>query len=53
MEKLWSETTRQETWLKVEVLAAKAMSAEGLVPKKDLDVIVSKAKDKSGACSRN
>src|SRR5947209_18815938 len=33
---IWSEQRRLEIWLQIELLAAKALCADGLVPKKDL-----------------
>src|SRR5205807_3131260 len=33
---IWSEQRKLEIWLQIELLASEALSAEGLVPKKDL-----------------
>jgi adenylosuccinate lyase len=36
MREIWSEQRKLEIWLQIELLASEALSAEGLVPKKDL-----------------
>src|SRR5947208_15270181 len=36
MRDIWSEQRRLEIWLQIELLAAEALCAQGLVPKKDL-----------------
>ena len=36
MREIWSEQRRLEIWLQIELLAAEALCAQGLVPKKDL-----------------
>src|SRR5215471_15181956 len=36
MREIWSEQRKLEIWLQIELLAAEALSAAGLVPKKDL-----------------
>src|SRR5512136_1521828 len=36
MREIWSEPRRLEIWLQIELLAAEALCAQGLVPKKDL-----------------
>src|ERR1043166_7141894 len=36
MREIWSEQRRLEVWLQIELLAAEALAAQGLVPKKDL-----------------
>src|SRR6516164_1710570 len=35
MREIWSEQRKLEIWLQIELLASEALSAEGLVPKKD------------------
>jgi adenylosuccinate lyase len=35
MREIWSEQRKLEIWLQIELLASQALSAEGLVPKKD------------------
>src|SRR6185436_4709463 len=36
MREIWSEQRRLEIWLQIELLAAEALAAQGLVPTKDL-----------------
>ena len=36
MREIWSEQRKLEIWLQIELLASEALSAQGLVPKKDL-----------------
>src|SRR5262249_56012944 len=36
MREIWSEQRKLEIWLKIELLASESLCAEGLVPKKDL-----------------
>ena len=36
MREIWTEQRKLETWLQIELLASEALSAAGLVPKKDL-----------------
>src|SRR5690349_13145658 len=36
MREIWSEQRKLEIWLQIELLASEALSAEGLVPDKDL-----------------
>src|SRR5215510_8566655 len=36
MREVWSEQRKLEIWLKIELLAAEALAQEGLVPRKDL-----------------
>src|SRR5215471_4177700 len=36
MREIWSEQRKLEIWLQIELLAAEALCAQGLVPKKDL-----------------
>src|SRR5438552_6575358 len=36
MREIWSEQRKLEIWLQIELLASEALSAEGLIPKKDL-----------------
>src|SRR5215471_19028388 len=36
MREIWSEQRKLEIWLQIELLATEALSAQGLVPKKDL-----------------
>src|SRR5262249_62354226 len=36
MREIWTEQRKLEIWLQIELLASEALSAEGLVPKKDL-----------------
>src|SRR5205814_5646853 len=35
MREIWSEQRKLEIWLQIELLASEALSAQGLVPKKD------------------
>lgn len=44
MKEIWSEKNKFDTYLKVEIAATKAWNKQGIVPKKDLDLIVKKAK---------
>jgi len=43
MREIWSEQRKLEIWLQIELLAAEALSAAGLVPKKDLAQMKAKA----------
>ncbi len=43
MRELWSEQRKLEIWLKIELLAAEALNAGGLIPAKDLAQMKSKA----------
>src|SRR5262245_41488178 len=43
MREIWSEQRKLEIWLQIELLASEALSAEGLVPKKDLDQMKARA----------
>jgi adenylosuccinate lyase len=43
MRVIWSEQRKLEIWLKIELLASEALSAEGLVPKKDLSQMKARA----------
>src|SRR5712664_937890 len=36
MREIWSEQRKLEIWLQIELLASEALSAEGIIPKKDL-----------------
>ena len=44
MEKLWSQETRYQKWLEVEIAACEALSREGHIPAKDLAAIKKKAR---------
>jgi adenylosuccinate lyase len=43
MREIWSEQRKLEVWLQIELLAAEALAQEGLIPKKDLAGIKSRA----------
>src|SRR5215475_15170105 len=43
MREIWSEQRKLEIWLQIELLASEALSAEGLVPKKDFAQIKARA----------
>jgi adenylosuccinate lyase len=43
MREIWSEQRKLEIWLQIELLAAEALSKSGLIPKKDLAQMKSKA----------
>jgi len=43
MREIWSEQRKLEIWLQIELLAAEALSASGLVPKRDLAQMKAKA----------
>src|SRR5438067_1035219 len=43
MREIWSEQRKLEIWLQIELLASEALSQQGLVPKKDLRQIQSRA----------
>src|SRR5947208_13557858 len=43
MREIWTEQRKLEIWLQIELLAAEALSQEGIVPKKDLAQMKSKA----------
>jgi adenylosuccinate lyase len=43
MRAIWSEQRKLEIWLQIELLAAEALCAQGLVPKKDLAQIKARA----------
>ena len=43
MREIWTEQRKLEIWLQVELLAAEALVAEGLIPKKDFEQMRSKA----------
>ena len=44
MGQLWSETTKYETWLEIEIAACEAMAARGEVPREAVEAIREKAK---------
>ena len=44
MQEVWSEQTKFDTYLKVEIAATRAWVNEGTVPQGDLDLIVANAK---------
>jgi adenylosuccinate lyase len=43
MREIWSEQRKLEIWLQIELLAAEALCAQGLVPKKDLEQMKARA----------
>src|SRR5204863_5928081 len=43
MREIWSEQRKLEIWLQIELLAAEALVAQGLVPKADLEQMKSRA----------
>src|SRR3977135_2431917 len=43
MREIWSEERKLEIWLRIELLASEALSAEGIIPKKDLAQMKSRA----------
>src|SRR3954464_11624187 len=43
MREIWTEQRKLQIWLQIELLAAEALSAEGLVPRKDLAQMKSRA----------
>ena len=43
MREIWSEQRKLEIWLRIELLAAEALTKEGLIPKKDFQRIKSRA----------
>src|SRR2546421_8760801 len=43
MREIWSEQRKLEIWLQIELLASEALSAQGLVPKKDFAQIKARA----------
>src|SRR5437588_12888209 len=43
MREIWTEQRKLEIWLQIEVVASEALSAAGLVPKKDLAQMKSRA----------
>src|SRR6266513_3451061 len=43
MREIWSEQRKLEIWLQIELLASQALSAEGLVPKKDFSRMKTRA----------
>jgi adenylosuccinate lyase len=43
MREIWSEQRKLEVWLQIELLASEALCAEGLVPRKDLKQIKTRA----------
>ncbi|MCX6922151.1 MAG: adenylosuccinate lyase [Verrucomicrobia bacterium] len=43
MREIWSEQSKLEIWLQIELLASQALCAEGLVPKKDFAQIKTRA----------
>jgi adenylosuccinate lyase len=50
MREIWSEQSKLETWLKIELLVAEALSADGLIPKRDFAQMRSKAAFKVERC---
>ena len=44
MEKLWSQESRYQKWLEVEIAACEALAGLGFIPSKDLAVIQKKAR---------
>ena len=44
MKEVWSEESKLQNWLQIEVLACEAMVELGLVPKEELAVIKQRAK---------
>src|SRR2546428_24161 len=43
MREIWTEQRKLEIWLQIELLAAEALVLEGVVPKKDFEIIKSRA----------
>ena len=43
MRDIWTEQRKLEIWLQIELLASEALVAEGVVPKKDFEIIKSRA----------
>ncbi len=43
MREIWSEQRKLEVWLQIELLASEALSADGLIPRKDLAQMKSRA----------
>src|SRR5712675_2237103 len=43
MREIWSEQRKLEIWLQIELLAAEALAREGLIPKKDVARMKSRA----------
>lgn len=43
MREIWTEQRKLEIWLQIELLASEALSAQGLVPAKDLAIMKAKA----------
>src|ERR1043166_10219284 len=43
MREVWTEQRKLELWLQIELLAAEALVAEGIVPKKDFRIIQARA----------
>ena len=43
MREIWTEQRKLEIWLQIELLAAEALVLEGIVPKKDFEIIKSRA----------
>jgi len=50
MRDIWSEQRKLEIWLKIELLASEALSAAGLVPRKDLAQMKGRAKFNIDRC---
>ena len=43
MKRIWSDENKFRVWLKVELAVTEVLSEDGIVPKKDLETIKSKA----------
>src|SRR6266403_1351106 len=50
MREIWSEQSKLEIWLQIELLASEALCAEGLVPKKDFAQMKARAAFKLERC---
>ncbi len=53
MGRIWSEQRRYETWLQVEIAAAEAMAAAGIVPAEAARDLRAKARSTSRASTRS
>src|SRR6185436_20464924 len=43
MREIWTEQRKLEIWLQIELLASEALTQEGIVPRKDFDIMKARA----------
>ncbi|HIL70827.1 MAG TPA: adenylosuccinate lyase, partial [Verrucomicrobia bacterium] len=50
MRSIWTDQRKLEIWLEIELLAAEALSKEGIVPEKDFRIMKKRASFKLERC---